>query len=238
MAIARDIFGYRYEDSEPAFVDAGSTFWFHRPTSRLLTKVSVAAYMASFTPAMTMAAKEAGTPSAAFLAEHTGIPIPAAPGGGGGGGGGTTITAAAAGSPGSFTGGTPANLAALKALGPLGNTTAWKDRAIGTLQQYVALGDASNASWGGAAWNAVTAAQVKLDITDLITGGASGWPGAAAPVNLAALKADAQAGNGKGYQADGTFGTGVAFATGQFVILGDASKAHYSGTVWVAGAAP
>jgi len=84
MAIARDIFGYRYEDSEPAFVDAGSTFWFHRPTNRLLTKVSVAAYMASFTPAMTMAAKEAGTPSAAFLAEHTGIPIPAAPGGGGG----------------------------------------------------------------------------------------------------------------------------------------------------------
>ena len=83
MAIARDIFGYRYENSEPSFVDAGSTFWFHRPTSRLLTKVSVAAYMASFTPAMTMAAKEAGDLSAAFLAEHTGIPVSAAPGGGG-----------------------------------------------------------------------------------------------------------------------------------------------------------
>ena len=233
MALKLDIFGYRYDDTEPAFVNAG-LFWFHRPTGKLLTKASVTAYMASFTPAKTMGAKESGSLSAAYLADHIGMPVaagappPPPPAG---------ITAATAGTPGTFTGGTPANLAALKALGALGNTAAWTDRAIGTLQQYVTLGNASNASWGGAAWNAVTAAQIKLDITDLITGGASGWPGAAAPTNLAALTADAQAGNGKGYRADGTFGTGVAFATGQFVTLGNGSKAHYDGAAWAVGAA-
>ena len=155
-----------------------------------------------------------------------------------------------AGSPGTITGGTPADLPALKALGALGNTTAWVDRVVGALQQYVTLGDGSNASWGGAGtgtgtgWNAVTAAQMSLDITDLINGGASGWPGAAAPTNLAALKADGQAGDGKGYQVDGTFGTGttgtkkgVAFTTGQFVMLGDGRQAHYDGAVWNVGPA-
>jgi hypothetical protein len=57
-----------------------------------------------------------------------------------------TITAAAAGIPGSFTGGTPADLPALKKLGALGNTAAW------TTGQYVALGDASSAYWNGTTW--------------------------------------------------------------------------------------
>ena len=79
MPLQLDIFGYTYDDSEPAFIDAGP-FWFHRPTKRLLTKTSVAAYMASFTPAKTMGAKESGTLSAAYITTHMGIPAaPAAP---------------------------------------------------------------------------------------------------------------------------------------------------------------
>jgi hypothetical protein len=65
-----------------------------------------------------------------------------------------------------------------------------------------------------------------------------------APADLTTLKGDGKAGDGKGYQANGAFGTGttgatkgVAFATGQFVTLGDGSKASYNGTIWSAGAA-
>jgi len=63
-----------------------------------------------------------------------------------GAGGGATTTKAAAGTPGTFTGGIPATLTALKALGKLGNTTAW------TTGQWVILGDKSLAHWDGAAW--------------------------------------------------------------------------------------
>lgn len=52
-------------------------------------------------------------------------------------------------SPGSFmpTGATvPINLAALQAMGSLGETTAW------TTGEYVVLGDTSDAYWGGASW--------------------------------------------------------------------------------------
>jgi hypothetical protein len=161
-----------------------------------------------------------------------------------------TTTGATSGSPGAFVGAIPATLAALQALGALGNTTAWKDRRIGQLQEWVRTANADLAVWGGPGtgtgkgWVAVTPAQIDLDVTALITGGASGWPSGTTPANLAALKANGQAGDGKGYQADGTFGTGttggtkgVAFATGQFVTLGDGSKASYNGTIWSAGAA-
>lgn len=60
-----------------------------------------------------------------------------------------------AGTPGSFTpaGSTaPATLAALQALGALGETTAW------TTGQYVVLGNASQAHWDGASWAAGAAA--------------------------------------------------------------------------------
>lgn len=79
-------------------------------------------------------------------------------------GGGTTTTAATAGTPGSFTGPTPANLTALKALGPLGNTTAW------TVGQNVVLGDASTAYWGGAAWVAGVAPAPTAAITATVAG--------------------------------------------------------------------
>jgi hypothetical protein len=64
-------------------------------------------------------------------------------------------TGATAGSPGSFkpAGATPpTNLAALQALGALGQTTAW------TTGQSVKLGDGSDAHWNGTAWAAGVAA--------------------------------------------------------------------------------
>jgi hypothetical protein len=79
---------------------------------------------------------------------------------------------------------------------------------------------------------------MNLDLTTLIGQLQAGWP---TPANLTALQGDANVGDGKGYQADGSAGTaqkpGVAFATGQFVTLGDNSKAHFTGTAWAAGAA-
>jgi hypothetical protein len=55
------------------------------------------------------------------------------------------------GTPGTFTpinAVTPADLAALQGLGPLGETAAW------TTGQYVVLGNATNAHWSGMAWTA------------------------------------------------------------------------------------
>lgn len=48
------------------------------------------------------------------------------------------------------------------------------------------------------------------------------------PTDLAAAKADATHGDGKG----------TAMTTGQYVILGDGSKAHYDGTAWATGVTP
>jgi hypothetical protein len=61
-----------------------------------------------------------------------------------------TPTAVTPGTPGSFTPATaiPANLAALQAIGALGQSTAW------TTGQHVILGDASQAHWDGATWAA------------------------------------------------------------------------------------
>lgn len=74
MPIAIDIFGYRYDDSVPAFLDAGS-YWFHRASGRLLTKASVTKYMNSFTPHKTMGAKESGDAPDDWLLENTGLPV-------------------------------------------------------------------------------------------------------------------------------------------------------------------
>ena len=65
---------------------------------------------------------------------------------------GAVTTAVTAGAPGSFTGGTPATLAALQSLGALGQTAAW------TTGQYVVLGDSSEAHWNGTAWESGRAA--------------------------------------------------------------------------------
>lgn len=65
--------------------------------------------------------------------------------------GGTAATTATAGTPGSFNGTPPADLAALQSAAPpitASPTTAW------TTGQYVALGDASHAHWTSTAWAA------------------------------------------------------------------------------------
>jgi hypothetical protein len=69
---------------------------------------------------------------------------------GGGGAATTPATTATAGTPGSFNGTPPANLAAASTV-TASPTTAW------TTGQYVVLGDNSHAHWDGAAWAAAEA---------------------------------------------------------------------------------
>jgi hypothetical protein len=65
----------------------------------------------------------------------------------GGAGAGTPATTATAGTPGSFNGTAPANLAGMSGI-TASPATAW------TTGQYVVLGDASHANWDGSAWDA------------------------------------------------------------------------------------
>jgi hypothetical protein len=148
------------------------------------------------------------------------------------------------GSPGTFTGVTPESLTALQALGALGQTTAWNDAKIGTLQEWVVTADGERAVWRGAdrGWEWVGRTQTWSDAHTLIMVGPSGWPNATVPASLADLKADPQAGDGKGYTADGYFGTaenpGVDFATGQSVTLLNGDKGYFNSGVWLPGKAP
>jgi hypothetical protein len=87
--IKLDVFGHRYDDACPSFIDAGATYWWHRPTGRLLTKASVTEYLGSFTPAKTMAQGESGSPPADWLETHNGLPVAAAAAGPTGTGTGT-----------------------------------------------------------------------------------------------------------------------------------------------------
>jgi hypothetical protein len=70
-----------------------------------------------------------------------------------------------------------------------------------------------------------------------ITGVTAGTPGAFAPANadlpatLAALKADPVVGD------TGSNAPTGAWTTGQYVVLGDASQAHWDGSAWLVGAA-
>jgi hypothetical protein len=114
----------------------------------------------------------------------------------------------------------PENIGRLIALGPLGNTTGW------TVGQYFALGDASHAFWTGEGW-AVGAAPATIVLAATATSGTPGTFGptdAETPENLADL-------------ADVTASPSTAWTTGQYVLLGDASEAHWSATAWVVGRA-
>jgi hypothetical protein len=70
-----------------------------------------------------------------------------------------------------------------------------------------------------------------------ITGVQAGTPGTFQPVGftplsgLGALEADAYVGNA------GTAKPGAAWTTGQYVLLGDSSEAHWDGTKWAVGKA-
>lgn len=129
------------------------------------------------------------------------------------------------GAPGVFTPETctiPATLAALTALGPLGETVAWLPG------QYVVLGNASEAYWNGTAW---TVGRTPA----LATGATAGLPGtwtpalSSVPATLTALQTAVPA---------VVASPATLWTTGQHVILGNAAHAHWSGTAWVTGNAP
>ena len=137
---------------------------------------------------------------------------------------GVAITAIVAGDPATYIPSNatkPESLAALRALSALGNTTAW------TAGQYVVLGDTSEAYWDGTTWQEGRAPSGAIAATGATAGSPGSFTpsGAVAPANLAALS---------GVTANPT----TAWTTGQYVLLGDSTKAYWDGTAWQAGQAP
>lgn len=63
-----------------------------------------------------------------------------------------TTTAVTAGTPGTFTGDRPENLAVLKADPEVGDSGTNKPGAAWTAGQYVVLGNGTEANWNGTAW--------------------------------------------------------------------------------------
>ena len=129
------------------------------------------------------------------------------------------------GEPGKFTpGGTvkPADLAALQALGDLGQTDAWPE------DSYVELGDASHAYWDGAAWAAGDAPVPPNPPTGVQPGqpGSFTPAGADVPADLTEL------------QALGALGQTAAWSPDAFVELGDGSNVTWEGSAWAAWTPP
>jgi hypothetical protein len=114
----------------------------------------------------------------------------------------------------------PADLAELQSFGNLGQTSAW------TSGQYVLLRDGNQAYWDGDSWATGVAPAEVIEATGATAGtpGTFTPPGATPPEDLAALD---------GLTANPT----TAWTTGQRVVLGDSTTAHWNGTVWTAGAA-
>ena len=73
-----DVLNHRYDDAIPSFIDCGPMFWFHRPSGRLSTKDSLTKWLASFTPAKTLAQGESGDVPSAYEDVYLGFPVPAA----------------------------------------------------------------------------------------------------------------------------------------------------------------
>ena len=72
MALQIDVLGYRYDDSEPAFtLLTGGVFYYHFAGRKEYEKASFDAWMTKQGKAF--GAKELGTPSAAYLAQHNTI---------------------------------------------------------------------------------------------------------------------------------------------------------------------
>jgi hypothetical protein len=135
----------------------------------------------------------------------------------------TTVaaTGATAGSPGSWT--PPGPLTRPPTNRNAANFIHLTDAAW-TTGQYIVCGDNSQLYWDGSAWQE----GVAPDPLDL-TGEWSQWWGTT-PANLAALKANATVGD------SGSIVPTGAFTPGQYVTLGDGSKASWDGAAWVAGA--
>ena len=123
-----------------------------------------------------------------------------------------------AGAPGSFDKDIPANLAALNALG-IGTGARW---ATG---EYVVLTDGSEAFWDGAAFQSGRATSLANPST-VVTPGAPGAFNNDVPGSLAVL-------NGLTL----TSGNTTKWATGQYVVVGDGTEAHWNGTTFAVGRA-
>jgi hypothetical protein len=99
---------------------------------------------------------------------------------------------------------------------------AWMDASIkGGVTSAVTI-DATfvaNGAWTRSSMVAATGA------TGITSPGTFTPPGAMAPPNLAAMSGV-------------TASPATAWTTGQYVVLGDGSQAHWNGTAWVAGVAP
>ena len=133
-----------------------------------------------------------------------------------------TATGATAGVPGTWT---PDGSEAPLNMGNIGPVIA-SPLTPWTVGQHMLLGDSSKAYWNGTAW---TNGQAPAGIT--ATGATAGTPGtftpggAAPPANLAAMSSI-------------TASPTTAWTTGQHVVLGDATQAHWNNAIWVVDAAP
>lgn len=114
----------------------------------------------------------------------------------------------------------PADLTELQDLGNLGNVGAW------TSGQHVILRDGSFAYWDGDSWESGAAPAPSITPTGATAGspGAFTPSGATPPATLAAMS---------GITANPT----TAWTAGQYVVLGNSTLAHWTGTAWAAGAA-
>lgn len=114
----------------------------------------------------------------------------------------------------------PANLAELQDAGALGSVGAWQ------AGQYVILRDGSYAYWDGDSWVAGQAPAPEVTAT----GASAGAPGiftpsgATPPETLADLDSV-------------TANPTTAWTAGQYVVLGNSTLAHWTGTAWAAGSA-
>jgi hypothetical protein len=129
------------------------------------------------------------------------------------------------GTPGSFTpeaSTIPANLAALTALGALGETVAWLPG------QYVVLGDASEAYWNGTAW---TVGRTPA----LATGATAGTPGTWTPAESSVPATFTALQNASPAVVAAPL---TAWTPGQHVVLGNAAHAYWDSVAWVSGNAP
>jgi hypothetical protein len=114
----------------------------------------------------------------------------------------------------------PADLAELQALGALSNAGAWQ------AGQYVALRDGSSAYWDGDTWVAGAAPAPEI----AATGANAGAPGIFTPTGATPPAALTDM---TGITANPT----TAWTSGQYVVLGNSTLAHWTGTAWAAGAA-
>ena len=89
MTVQLDVFGYKYDDAEPAFTMLkGGDFYYHIITGKRYEKTSFDAMLTA--QGKSFGAKELGVPSAAWQAGHNTIITRSGAAAGGGGGGGST----------------------------------------------------------------------------------------------------------------------------------------------------